>query len=354
MADVVEWNPVDDANTNAPPNGWPEFMQPSAVNNCARAMMGAVRRMYDQLVSGSLALPYLKLNGGGTVTGPITATGAIGGLDVTASRNMSVGGTLYGGAVSTTGDISSSADIYARAFVSNRAAGQIGLYLPTADASVGGLLTGGSISTAGPLTAGAVSVTGDITTAGALVSNRGAGQLGLYLPNANASIGGILTGGSIGTAGGLAVGGNSNFGGQGNFGGNVYLSSVLPNSDFAGICGSLAAGWHDVVSYNYVTLSDAALKTDLGPLPDTLALVAAIAPQAFRYGEDDLRHYGFVAQDVRAALGDLPVDIVQGEEGRLGLDYGGLTAVLWQAVRSLAARVQTLEARLAVVEGSAT
>jgi hypothetical protein len=85
------------------------------------------------------------------------------------------------------------------------------------------------------------------------------------------------------------------------------------------------------------------LKTDLGPLPDTLALVSAIVPQAFRYGNDPIRHWGFVAQDVRSAIGDHPVDVVRGEEGRLGLDYGALTAMLWQAVRALAAKVQQLE-----------
>ncbi len=49
MADIgaSNWN-EDDASNNAPaPDGWPEGMPPSGVNNAARAMMGAIKRWYD-------------------------------------------------------------------------------------------------------------------------------------------------------------------------------------------------------------------------------------------------------------------------------------------------------------------
>lgn len=72
MADISAWSPVDESNTAAPPNGWPEYMQNSMVNNCARAMMGAIRRFYDQLIAGTLDLPYLKLSGGG-IAGSLSA-----------------------------------------------------------------------------------------------------------------------------------------------------------------------------------------------------------------------------------------------------------------------------------------
>src|SRR5262245_3306464 len=51
MADIntASWHQNDAANTNAPPNGWPEGQFPSTVNDCARAMMGAVRRWYDRI-----------------------------------------------------------------------------------------------------------------------------------------------------------------------------------------------------------------------------------------------------------------------------------------------------------------
>jgi hypothetical protein len=43
MTDVGTWDPVDDNNNAASPNGWPEGMMPSGVNNSARMMMGATR-----------------------------------------------------------------------------------------------------------------------------------------------------------------------------------------------------------------------------------------------------------------------------------------------------------------------
>src|SRR5580765_2418176 len=66
MSEVSTWDPVDDNNTAAPPNGWPEGQSPATVNNCARAMMGAIRRFYDSVTSQFAALPttYLRLTGG--------------------------------------------------------------------------------------------------------------------------------------------------------------------------------------------------------------------------------------------------------------------------------------------------
>lgn len=50
MADIanVDWNEVDASNSVTPPDGWPEGMFPSAVNNSARAMMGGLKRWYDR------------------------------------------------------------------------------------------------------------------------------------------------------------------------------------------------------------------------------------------------------------------------------------------------------------------
>ena len=82
MADISEWDPVDDANTHAPPNGWPEFMQPSAVNNAARAMMGAVRRWYDtvsaQITGINTAVNTKVSRSGDTMTGDLSINNATG------------------------------------------------------------------------------------------------------------------------------------------------------------------------------------------------------------------------------------------------------------------------------------
>jgi len=92
MADVDTWAAVDDDNDLAPPDGWPEGQMPSSVNNCGRAMMGAIRRMYDKIVAGTLELPYLKL-AGGTVTGNVAINGT-GGVSLSGVQLRNIGSGL--------------------------------------------------------------------------------------------------------------------------------------------------------------------------------------------------------------------------------------------------------------------
>lgn len=423
MADVSTWDPSDENNNKPPPDGWPEFMMPSQVNNSARMMMGAVKRMYDQQVSGAIVLPYLKLAGGAggqTVTGPvtfagitaaaitsngtinaastisttgnITAAGAVQGLDVNASRNMSVAGTLYGGALSgssvyVTGRVTAgNGEVYGSGWALTGSGGNLNIgtgasgNLGTLTLYTNTLNVQGSIGTTGAITAGnqmfvnaggLMVWNGNITAntgnviANGITSNGNISAANTVAANnltvaTNATISGTLTVSAIQNNGNINAGGYTGNGmslsgevrgntlrstGDTTVGSVCYVASVVPHTDNTGLCGSGSSGWHDVCSYNYVTLSDASLKTDIGPLPDTLALVSALAPQAFRYGDEDVRHWGFVAQDVRAAVSGYPVDLVSGEEGRLGLDYGGLTAMLWKAVQELNARLTALEGR---------
>jgi hypothetical protein len=43
------WSETDAANNAATPNGWPEGQPPSSVNDCARMMMGAVKRFWNRI-----------------------------------------------------------------------------------------------------------------------------------------------------------------------------------------------------------------------------------------------------------------------------------------------------------------
>ena len=49
MTDIpsTDWSETDASNSQAVPNGWPEGMNPSSVNDAGRMMMGAVKRWYD-------------------------------------------------------------------------------------------------------------------------------------------------------------------------------------------------------------------------------------------------------------------------------------------------------------------
>lgn len=116
--------------------------------------------------------------------------------------------------------------------------------------------------------------------------------------------------------------------------------------------------WAQVASYWMNTVSDARLKQDIDRPPEgALAAVAALSPVQYRWrksepGDDPLQreisetgprlHRGFLAQDVREVLGE-EFGGWSEENGVQGLDYNELTAVLWQAVQELAARVEALE-----------
>jgi hypothetical protein len=54
MSDINSWNTTDGSNNATPPDGFPENMAYSAVNNSARAVMGGMKRFFADL-GGSLA-----------------------------------------------------------------------------------------------------------------------------------------------------------------------------------------------------------------------------------------------------------------------------------------------------------
>jgi hypothetical protein len=49
ISDNTNWFETDASNNKASPNGWPEGMMPSGVNDSARANMGALKRFWDRI-----------------------------------------------------------------------------------------------------------------------------------------------------------------------------------------------------------------------------------------------------------------------------------------------------------------
>lgn len=49
MSDIKDWSTTADSNNSASPDGFPEGMAPSGVNNSAREVMASVREHYDSL-----------------------------------------------------------------------------------------------------------------------------------------------------------------------------------------------------------------------------------------------------------------------------------------------------------------
>jgi len=50
---IADWSTTAADNNAAPPNGWPEGMLPSAVNNTGRQMMADIKTWYDTFATGS-------------------------------------------------------------------------------------------------------------------------------------------------------------------------------------------------------------------------------------------------------------------------------------------------------------
>jgi hypothetical protein len=175
MADISAWSPVDESNTAAPPNGWPENMQVSGINNCARAMMGAVRRFYDKLNDGSFVFSTITCSG--TITGGAVNSNS----NINFAGTLSGPGTISGGAIISSGDIIANGTITAGTVVSNgdmSAAGTLAASVAavTNTLTAGAIISNNNISAAGTLTAGtltasAATVTNTLT-AGAIISNN--------------------------------------------------------------------------------------------------------------------------------------------------------------------------------------
>lgn len=162
MTEISEWSPIDESNTAAPPNGWPENMAPSAVNNTARMMMGAIRRFFDWTTSNILALQTtaanaLPLSGGSmsgplstpqlTVSGPAYITGPVG-----VNTSLQVSSILRGNTIVSDGNITAGGDIGGNVITGNAVASAGSI--TAADNIIGdALISNGNITAAGSVSA---------------------------------------------------------------------------------------------------------------------------------------------------------------------------------------------------------
>jgi hypothetical protein len=105
----------------------------------------------------------------------------------------------------------------------------------------------------------------------------------------------------------------------------------------------------------YNTTSDARLKKDVDDLTGELALIQALRPVRFRWNADDSEGVGFLAQEVAA----LVAGVITGEADAVDeagtivpmqIDYAKLVPWLVGAVKTLAAQVTALDARVHVLE----
>ena len=104
-----------------------------------------------------------------------------------------------------------------------------------------------------------------------------------------------------------------------------------------------------ITVYGSVTeTSDVALKKEITPLSDSLTKVKQLNGYSYKFKDTDIASIGFTAQDVEKVYPDL----VEGEEGKKGLNYSGLIAPLLEAVKELSTKIETLETKVAALESA--
>ena len=115
---------------------------------------------------------------------------------------------------------------------------------------------------------------------------------------------------------------------------------------------------------SYVTSSDYRLKKDVVALPNGIDRVKQLRPVAFKWIKDDQDMEGFLAHEAQeicpyavsgtkdeVALEDFG-DRKKGDMIVQAIDYGEFTPLLTAAMKELITKVETLEAKVAALEGS--
>jgi hypothetical protein len=103
----------------------------------------------------------------------------------------------------------------------------------------------------------------------------------------------------------------------------------------------------------FTDASDIKLKKDIEDLDYGINTVKALKPRKYKMKADEKEQVGFIAQEVAPHIPEVVVDNTNpdGEEQK-GLVYGQLTAVLTKALQEAIEKIETLETKVAALEGS--
>lgn len=121
--------------------------------------------------------------------------------------------------------------------------------------------------------------------------------------------------------------------------GGLKLGSGGPT--LSGASGALTVNGN-ITASDFIISSDARLKKDIRVLQDTGAKIDKLHGYSFVFKDSGVARVGVIAQEVRQVL---PEIVHVGGDGYLKVSEGALVALLIEEVKSLRARVATLEAR---------
>lgn len=329
-------------------------------------------------MSGNLTVTGSCTTGNKTVNGTMNVTGAT----TLAANGLNVGSgqlQVSGGNVSASGSFSASGNISATGTLSAGGAATLSSTLGVTGATT-------LSSTLGVTGATTLSSTLNVTGATTLASNSlnvGSGQLQVSGGNVSMSgslaVSGTITGaGSFST---LAASGATSLSSTLSVGGAATLSSNLSVSGTTSMTGNLSivsstsertitvgssggyffgnasqAGWKNsggtavvywdtsgnfTAAQNVTAYSDAKLKKNIVTIEDPMALVRRMRGVFYERVEDDMPGVGVVAQEMQEVLPQVVVD----RDGTLAVAYGNIVGPIIEALKSLDARLEAVEAR---------
>ena len=104
---------------------------------------------------------------------------------------------------------------------------------------------------------------------------------------------------------------------------------------------------------SFTNASDVSLKKDITDLTYGIDVLKNLKPRKYKMKADDKEQIGFIAQEVESVIPEV-VDTSETPNGdeHKGLAYGNLTAVLTKALQEAVTKIETLEAKVAALEGS--
>jgi len=324
-------------NTAAPPDGAPEGMLPSAVNDTMRDMMAQIRDCGDGVRDGTYTMTAVKITGGtitgatltgNTFTNPVVTGGTITSPVITGGTITSP--VITGATITASGVATFSAGTVALPAITTTGDTNTGIFFPAADtiAFTEGGVESMRIDTSGNLLLG--------TTSNPLSANFNVYQsdttwaMGIQ-NNANDS-GLAITNGS-GTANYTAIGFFNN--------GTTFSS-----------CGLISVSG---TSTTYATSSDYRLKENIVPITGALAIVSQLKPVTYKWKSDGTDGQGFIAHELQAIVPDCVVgekDAVDanGKPQYQGVDTSFLVATLTKAIQEQQTLIESLTTRLTALE----
>ena len=223
MGDISTWSPVDESNTMAPPNGWPEAQATNTVNNCARAMMGATRRWYDTVTA---QLVGMMPRAGGAFTGPVEVPTLHATNSITAAGNVIAGGQVQGALLYSTANIHADTSIVANGNITAVGQVQAGYLYSTGDILAGDridavTIVGNTVYANTTLSAGTSVAAPTITASGTLSGGNISSSTNITASS------GTVTAALLTSSGNLFIAGNGEINGTLAVAGTVFATGFV-------------------------------------------------------------------------------------------------------------------------------